>query len=160
MRVKHIIYEDFVNYKKTSMFIGTVSCDFKCCTEQNLPLSTCQNQTNYLKPIIEIDNSKLIETYLANPITEAIVFGGLEPFLQFSELYDFIFELRYKYNCQDDVIIYTGYNKPEILSKVIDLTLLNNIIIKYGRFIPGQKPHLDPILNVYLASDNQYAEKI
>ena len=36
----------------------------------------------------------------------------------------------------------------------------SNIIIKFGRFIPNQKPHYDPVLGVELASDNQYGEKI
>ena len=30
MKLKNIIYEDFVNYKKTSMFILTTACSFKC----------------------------------------------------------------------------------------------------------------------------------
>ena len=33
MRVTNIVYEDFVNYKKPSMFLGSISCDFKCCVE-------------------------------------------------------------------------------------------------------------------------------
>jgi len=36
----------------------------------------------------------------------------------------------------------------------------DNIIIKYGRFIPGQEKHYDEILGVYLASNNQYAERL
>ena len=36
----------------------------------------------------------------------------------------------------------------------------DNIIIKYGRFIPGQEKHYDKILGVYLASNNQYAERL
>ena len=35
-----------------------------------------------------------------------------------------------------------------------------NIIIKFGRFIPNDKPHRDTILGVNLASSNQYAKKI
>ena len=35
-----------------------------------------------------------------------------------------------------------------------------NIIIKFGRFVPMQQPHFDPILGVNLASDNQYAKQI
>ena len=48
----------------------------------------------------------------------------------------------------------------EILSKIEDLLKFSNIIIKFGRYIPGQKPHYDEILGVNLASDNQYAEVI
>ena len=43
MKLKFIKRDDFVNYKKCSMFLGTTSCDWKCCKENNLPCSTCQN---------------------------------------------------------------------------------------------------------------------
>lgn len=43
MRVKTIVDEDFANYKKPSMFIGTISCGGKCCIEAGIPLSVCQN---------------------------------------------------------------------------------------------------------------------
>ena len=33
-----------------------------------------------------------------------------------------------------------------------------NVIIKWGRYIPGQKPHYDDVLGVYLASG--YIERI
>ena len=36
----------------------------------------------------------------------------------------------------------------------------NNIIVKFGRFIPNQESHYDEILEVNLASPNQYARKI
>ena len=34
MRVKTIVEEDFTNYKKPAMFIGTISCGGKCCLEE------------------------------------------------------------------------------------------------------------------------------
>ena len=34
MIIKGIIDEDFVNYKKPSMFLGTCFCDLKCCREK------------------------------------------------------------------------------------------------------------------------------
>lgn len=43
MRVKTIVDEDFTNYKKPAMFIGTISCGGKCCIEAGIPLSVCQN---------------------------------------------------------------------------------------------------------------------
>lgn len=43
MRVKNIVEEDFTNYKKPSMFIGTISCGGKCCLEADIPISVCQN---------------------------------------------------------------------------------------------------------------------
>ena len=30
MKVKNLLDEDFVNFKKPSMFIATSKCDFKC----------------------------------------------------------------------------------------------------------------------------------
>lgn len=38
MRVKTIVDEDFTNYKKPAMFIGTISCGGKCCIEAGIPL--------------------------------------------------------------------------------------------------------------------------
>ena len=60
----------------------------------------------------------------------------------------------------DDIVIYTGYTEEEVADKVYLLDLFPNIIIKYGRYIPGQEPHYDEVLGVKLASDNQYAKKI
>ncbi len=160
MRVKYILDEDFVNYKKTSMFIGTISCGGKCCIEAGLPLSVCQNDEWRSYTAVLIPDETLCMRYLGNPITSAIVFGGLEPFEQFDELYAFIAALRDTFNCQDDVVIYTGYNAEEIKDKLEKLTELPNIVVKFGRFTPNAKPHYDEVLGVNLASDNQYAERI
>ena len=35
-----------------------------------------------------------------------------------------------------------------------------NIIVKFGRFIPNQEKQYDEVLGVYLASNNQYGEKL
>lgn len=160
MLIKSIIYEDFVNYKLPSMFIGTASCNGKCCLEAGLPLSICQNDEWRTARATLIDDSELCKRYLHNCITKAIVFGGLEPFEQFSELCNFLAVLRNEFGCDDDVIIYTGYNPDEIESELEFLKYYGNVIIKFGRFIPNQKPHFDEVLGVELASDNQYAERI
>ena len=48
MRLKALIDEDFTNYKKPSMFIGTISCNWKCCKEQNLDVSEfCSGTIRY-----------------------------------------------------------------------------------------------------------------
>ena len=60
----------------------------------------------------------------------------------------------------DTFIIYTGYNKSEIVEIVERLKRYNNIIIKYGRYVPNDKEHLDSVIGVMLASSNQYAERI
>ena len=94
-----------------------------------------------------------------NRISKAMVFGGLEPFDQFDDVMFIIRYLRVSF-CEDDVVIYTGYNKEEIADKVEMLKQFPNVVIKYGRYIPNQSPHFDPVLGVKLASDNQYAERL
>lgn len=157
MRVKTITDEDFVNYKVPTMFIGTVSCSGKCCIEQGLPFSICQNDEWRKSATIEIDDHVLCERYIANPITKAVLFGGLEPIDQIDELVKFLCVLRQEYKCMDDVVIYTGYEPDEIHSQLNILSQFPNIVIKFGRYIPHNNPHFDEVLGVNLASDNQYA---
>lgn len=160
LRIRGLLTEDFVNYKLPSMFISTAYCGGKCCTEAGIPLSVCQNDSLRGQLIFNMDDDKIIKEYLNNPITKAIVFGGLEPFEQITEVLEFIDKLRNEHGCDDDVVIYTGYNYDEIAIDVSVLANYKNIIIKYGRFVPGQEKHFDEILGVYLVSDNQYAERI
>lgn len=153
--VKGIIFEDFVNYKKPSMVIEMPYCDFKCDKEYGSQI--CQNSSLASQPNIEVDIKKVLDQYLQNPITEAIIFQGLEPFYAPLNLSLWIHNIRNV--TQDTIIIYTGYNKNEIKEHIDRLgSQYSNIIIKYGRFIPNQKSHYDPVLGVKLASDNQYAE--
>lgn len=158
MEIKGIIHEDFVNYKVCSMTIAMPYCTFKC--DKECGSNVCQNSKLVKEPTINIPAAKIIEQYLHNPLSHAIVFQGLEPFDSYNDLYYFIYALRFVFKNDDPVVIYTGYNKDEILSKIEDLCKFSNIIIKFGRYIPDQKPHYDEILGVNLASDNQYAEII
>lgn len=153
MIIKGLISEDFINYKKTSMTIMFPYCiDFKCGAEycQNSPLAKSKN--------IELSVKNIIEKYIKNPITESVVMQGLEPLDSWGDLQNFITELRQK--TQDDIVIYTGYNKEEILQHIDWLKQFPNIIVKFGRFIPNQEKHYDEVLGIHLASPNQYAEKI
>lgn len=161
MFVKGIIDEDFVNYKKPSMVIEFPKCDFKCDKECGQII--CQNRLLVFEPNIEISYEKIIERYLSNPITEAIICQGLEPFDSMFDIISLILLLRGKYHCNDDFVIYTGYTKEELIKNretPQSLAQFGNIIIKYGRYIPNQTPHYDEVLGVYLASDNQYAERL
>ena len=158
MEIKGIIHEDFVNYKVCSMTIAMPYCTFKC--DKECGSNVCQNSKLVKDPTLDIPAAKIIDQYLYNPLSHAIVFQGLEPFDSYNDLYYFIYALRFVFKNNDPVVIYTGYNKDEILSKIEDLLKFSNIIIKFGRYIPGQKPHYDEILGVNLASDNQYAEVI
>jgi pyruvate-formate lyase-activating enzyme len=150
--------EDIVNYKKTSMFIATCYCDFKCCTELGLDICICQNSPIAQSKIINMSNERIVKRYMKNKLTHAVVFGGLEPFKQFDELIELI--TLFREQTDDEIIIYTGYNKDEINNEIEKLMQFKNIIIKFGRYIPGHEVHYDDILGVNLASTNQYAEKI
>jgi len=159
MRIKALIDEDFTNYKTPSMFIGMSTCNWKCCIDGGFSKDICQNSALASSKTLNIPNAVLYSRYVNNDISKAIVIGGLEPFLQFEELLSFIITFR-KNNIFDDIVIYTGYNKNEINPQLLELMKFKNIIVKFGRYVPHQKPHKDLILGVCLASDNQYAEKI
>lgn len=158
MKIKGLTDEDFVNYKYPSMYICANTCDFKCDKENGV--SCCQNSSLASEHYLNVPDDLIIQRYIANKITKAIVFGGLEPFEQFEELYAFIKKLRTEYHCNDTVVIYTGFDYEEIAKHVLALQLFSNIIIKYGRFRPGEAKHYDEVLGIYLASPNQYAEVI
>ena len=152
MKIKGLITEDFVNYKKVSMTIMFPHCTFKCGAEH------CQNSPLAKSKTYDINIDETIEKYLNNPITEAVVMQGLEPFDSWSDLLLFIEKFREK--SQDDVVIYTGYNKEEITDRIDILKRFDNIIIKFGRYIPGCEKHYDDVLGIELASPNQHAEVI
>ena len=160
MRVRAIEDERMEDYKLPNLFIATSFCTWKCPTELGLPRGICQNEPIAAKTVIhEVEDRRIVGMYLKNPITKAIVFGGLEPFCQWDELYALI-KLFREDGVDDPIIIYTGYNKEEIGFWIEKLREFPNIIVKFGRFVPDQKPHYDPILGVDLISDNQYAEVI
>lgn len=164
MIIKGIIDEDFVNYKKPSMFIAFNSCTWKCGR------ADCQNSALALAEDIEINKEEICKRYISNPITEAFVFGGLEPFDQLMDLISLIDCIRNKFKIKDDIVIYTGYTESELSMGYIGkdpkvnkqnyhflISNYDNIIIKFGRFLPNQGYHFDKVLGVKLASNNQYA---
>lgn len=156
MNIKQLIDEDFTNYKKPSMFIGFPKCNFKC--EKECGLRVCQNGILATSPMMDVDLQSIVDRYIKNDITKAIVVGGLEPFDSFNDLLNLIIEVR-NY-VEDDIVVYTGYYKEEIIDMIETLKCFKNIVVKFGRYIPNQQPHYDEVLGVNLASDNQYAEKI
>lgn len=159
MKLKGLQTEDFVNYRLPNLFLISSICNWKCCIEQNLDVGICQNSSLASQPIIEVSNEQIYSYYINNPITKSIVIGGLEPFMQFEEVYDLIKYFRNN-NCNDDFVIYTGYNEDEIEEQVNQLKEFLNIVIKFGRFIPNQKKHYDEVLGIELASLNQYGKRI
>lgn len=172
MRIKGIIDEDFVNYKLPAMYIAFPSCTFKCDKENGAQY--CINCDLVKEADIEISKEELIERYLSNPITKAIVLAGLEPLDSFLDVLSFVDCLRRQYHCNDPVIVFTGYTEEElthgqlggwvtepnkILADEWKNFLKYGVIIKYGRFRPNQEPHYDEVLGIKLASINQYAKE-
>lgn len=156
IEIKSIVDEDFVNYRKPSMYIAFPYCDWKC--EKDAGCEMCQNKGIALQKNILVDSHDIVRRYTDNPLTEAIIFSGLEPFKSYDQMQVLIKEFR---EVTDDVIIiYTGYNKEEIFWEVNELEEYDNIIIKFGRFVPNDTKVFDNLLGVYLASSNQYAKWI
>lgn len=149
--IKNIVEEDLVNYKLPSMFIGFPKCSFKCGKD------VCQNYRLEASKGIEVDIEEIIRLYLSNPITEAIVCGGLEPFDTFDDLMSLCQEFRKVSN--DPIVIYTGFTENEVEKQVLMLTRLKPLVIKFGRYLPGKTASYNSILGVNLASDNQYAKE-
>lgn len=159
MRLKNIVDEDFVQYKEPCMFLTTCFCDWKCCTEIGADICMCQNSPAYDSPIVNKRNEALVRRYMKNDITKSIVFGGFEPLLQFDELVELIRCFREK--TDDPIIVFTGYREgAETNDKIEILKQFKNVIVKFGRYRPNQKPHHDDILGVDLANDEQYAKRI
>jgi organic radical activating enzyme len=158
MIIKQLLDEDFINYKKPSMFIGFPTCTWKCekdCKMKGL----CQNGSLANSPTFEISKEDIVKRYIDNPISKAVVFGGLEPFDSWEDLANLVAEFRR--HTSDDIVIYTGYYEMEIVHDIEYLRQnYDNIIVKFGRFIPNKEKVYDEILGVNLASDNQYGERI
>lgn len=151
IRVKNILWEDFVQYHKPCMFIGFPECSMKCGK------TLCQNHELLVAKDVIIDPKHLVEQYVENPITKAIICGGLDPIDTSEDLMELVDVFRRATN--DEIVIYTGYTEQEVKDMLVYAALCryDNIILKVGRYIPGQKPHRDPILGVNLANDEQYA---
>ena len=166
MLIKGIIDEDFVNYKKPSMYIASSKCSFKC--DKECGCEVCQNSELAHQQSYSIGVRTLIKRYLTNPITKAIVISGLEPFDTPEMLYDIVLGFR-DIGVMDDIVIYTGYTEDELslddsgrqsVAAYNWLKHYPNIYVKFGRFVPDQTPHFDEVLGVKLASDNQYGKKV
>lgn len=151
---KGVIIEDFINYKKPNLYIcNSICANFKC--EKEYGEKICQNSKLYNTEVKYYQIESLINHYVNNEITKAIVFNGFENFDEFEQLYNFIEEFRKV--SDDDIVIYTGYYPEELNYKLKVLECFDNIIIKFGRYVPNQEKRFDELLGVTLASDNQYA---
>lgn len=158
MKLKGIVFEDFVNYKKPCMTLEFPCCSFKCDVENGAPV--CQNSGLATAPNIDISVYDIVMAYVSNPITEAMCFQGLEPLDSFEDVISIVDELRINCGNRDDIVIYTGYREDEIEDKLSKLAHYDNIVVKFGRFI-SNRPHIyDEVLGVELSSDNQYARRL
>lgn len=156
MKLKGLNDYDICNYKEPSMFLIFPYCTFKCDKENGSQV--CQNSALAREKEIEVKDLDLIHRYIANPLTHAVVCGGLEPLDSWKELWSFICVFRAF--SKDPIIIYTGYKEEEVQDKIEFLSQINNIIVKFGRFIPNSPHIFDTVLGVELASNNQYAKYI
>lgn len=156
MKIKGAIDEDFVNYRKPSAFVAFPKCSFKCDRECGRRI--CQNSRLAKEPDVDVPASEIVRHMKESTLSEAIVCGGLEPLDSFDDLMELLREFRKE--SDGDFVIYTGYRKEEIPDEIKSLAEYPNVIMKFGRYRPGDKPHLDPVLGVTLASDGQHAEKI
>lgn len=160
MILKGLIDEDYSNYKKCSMFIAFPNCSLKCDKENDS--NCCQNSALLKEPDIQISVDDICRRYMRNPLSHAIVIGGLEPFDSFYDLIRLIAGFRQWYDCKDDIVIYTGYTEQELENKILTLRreglLLTPLLIKFGRFRPNQQSHHDDLLGVDLMNDEQYAK--
>ena len=163
MRVRKLLTERFQDYKVPSMYLATCFCDWKCCPDKQY---VCQNNPIAKLPVTDIPDEEVLDTYLSDPITDAIVIAGLEPLLQTREVCSLIRRASER-DIRTTFVIYTGYTKDEVRRigffdelKATEYGKDVQVIIKYGRYVPDQQPHFDETLGVELASDNQYAEII
>lgn len=147
---------DLVNYKKATFNIASgISCTFKCGQD------ICQNFELSKKQPITCNIDDIIKRYMNQNISHTITFQGLEVLDNLKQLLWFIYYFRQQ--SSDTIIIWTGYTKEEcsdLIYLIQNKMKWENITIKFGRYIPNQEKHYDETLGVYLASDNQKAERI
>lgn len=110
-------------------------------------------------PSKDISDKVIYEHFVNNPITKAVVIGGMEPMLQLDEVESLIKLFRDNGN-DSEFVIYTGYYPEEITEQLESLKSLGTIVIKFGRFIPDRPSRYDDVLGITLSSDNQFAKKI
>ena len=157
MKLYDIRIGDVTNYKKPSMVLVCPYCDFKC--EKENGIECCHNKPLLKQPLLNVHSDRIIKIYKDNKICKALIFSGLEPFKSYDDM--LIVIEKFRQVSKNPIIIYTGYTEQELEKEINFLTnKYKNIIVKFGRYKPGEEPHKDPILGVNLASSNQYARKI
>lgn len=77
MKLKGVVMEDFVNYKKPSLFLITSQCDWKCCKELGIDISICQNEPMAKQETKDVSAESIYNAYINNDITKAIILADL-----------------------------------------------------------------------------------
>ena len=155
MIIKQLRDEDFTNYRLPSMVVGFPSCTFKCEKDCGCR-GMCQNSELFKSPSIEMSSKDIVDRYMNNPITRAIVLGGLEPFDTFGQMLELMCEFREK--TDDTIVIYSGYYRDEIPKERIDA------IIKYVNEHPEfglyLENHTFNLLDEYSHDITSYKERV
>ena len=60
----------------------------------SVDISICQNEPLYHSPVIDIPDEQIYNQFINNPITKAVVIGGMEPMIQSNEVIDLISYFR------------------------------------------------------------------
>ena len=100
MKLKQIIDESFGDYKTCSMLLIADKCTWKC--------EGCQNRHLSQIPSQNFPDEEILERFCSNPLSEAIVIGGLEPFEQLDEIVIFIGAAT-KAGLDVPIVVYTGF---------------------------------------------------
>ena len=87
MKLRGLNEYDICNFRLASMFLIFPTCSFKCDRECGQPI--CQNSSLVQEPEIEVEIRDLIYRYIKNPVTHAVVCGGLEPMDSWDDLWSF-----------------------------------------------------------------------
>lgn len=157
IEIRGLIDEDFVQYKKPAMVVIFPHCSFKCDRLNSHPV--CQNSHLVKEEIKTVNVADIVGRYLDNPISQSIVLAGLEPLDSWEDVLLLLDEFRSR--CDDDIVIYTGYTEEEVpFQSELLKSLYHSVIVKYGRYMEGEDPHIDKVLGVKLSSNNQYAVRI
>lgn len=156
MKLKMIVDETAGDYKEPAMFLVTASCVLDCEGCQNVHLKQMSTKS--------YSDEDIWKRYFDNLCTSAIVIGGLEPFDEFEDLFNFIHTgigVR-PHVRRPTMVIYTGYELDEIdiskFNRLEELSTLydGQIFIKFGRYRADLPSRHSDILGVTLASENQY----
>lgn len=134
------------------MLLVADKCTWKCEGCQNKHLALLESQI--------FPDEEILKRFCNNPLTSAIVIGGLEPFEQLQELVIFIGEAT-KAGLDIPIIIYTGFEIDDFDLywsgfEPVAKSYLGPVIVKFGKYVAGSESYFNKDLGVTLISNNQY----